>query len=108
MTCGKDGILLTQVTKHAARRIHERLGIPLKSVERVAQLAFENGVERRHTTGGLRRYLDALWWGDTPKDGIVVYHRTVYIFDKGILVTVLPLPKRYYAEAKKLLVGSTQ
>lgn len=90
-----------RVSRHAAQRTRERLGLPKKSVERNAQRAFENGVDRLSTTGKLRRYLDAVWWGDTPKDGIRVYHRNVYIFNDGILVTVMDLPRRYYEAADR-------
>ena len=83
------------------KRTRERLGIPKKSAERNAQRAIKSGVSRLHTSGKLRRYLDALWWSDTPKDGICVYHRNVYVFNKGVLVTVMALPKRYYVAADK-------
>ena len=93
-----DGI----VTGHAVQRSRERLGIPKKSVERNARKALEHGVHRLKATGKLRRYLDYLWWhGKTPMDGICVYHRNVYIFAQGILVTVFPLPKIYHEAADK-------
>ena len=93
---------MSQVTRHATRRSRERLGIPKKTVNVNANKALRNGVHRERTTGLLRRYLDALWWADTPKDGIRVYHRNVYIFDGDVLITVIPLPRRYHAAADKL------
>lgn len=82
--------------------MHKRLGIPKKSVDATAEKALRFGVARRDVKAGLRRYLDMLWWSSTPKNNIRIYNRNVYIFDDNILVTVLPLPKRYHASADKL------
>lgn len=92
---------MSQVTRHAAHRLRERLGIPKRGVSANAEKALRSGIHRRNTTGPLRRYLDALWWADTPKNNIRVYHRNVYIFDGDVLITIIPLPRRYHAAADK-------
>lgn len=91
-----------KVSRHAKRRTRERLGLPTKAAHTNAQKALQHGFHRWECHTGLRRYLDFLYHqtGDNPD--VVVYHRHVYIFANGTLITVLNLPQKYFARADKL------
>jgi hypothetical protein len=70
------------VTRHAEHRTRERVGIPKKAVRRAAAKALTQGIKRTDTEGGLRRYLDWLYWrGNGGADNIVVYGDKVYLFN---------------------------
>lgn len=84
------------VTTHADRRIRERVGVPRSAVRRLASKARTDGIERRETTGSLRRYLDSLYhYNGTANSTIYVWGDKVFIFVDKALVTVLNLPNRF-------------
>lgn len=84
-----------RVSRHADRRIRERVGIPRSAVKRMAAKARAEGVRRQDTQGSLRRYLDALYHYNEEADAIVVYAEKVWIFSGTTLITVLDLHQRY-------------
>ena len=43
------------VTKHAKQRIKQRCGVNKKSADRMAKIAYENGVKHSELTGNLRK-----------------------------------------------------
>lgn len=83
------------VTRHADRRMRERLGVPRSAVRRVAERAMRDGMCREDFHGSLRRYLDALYYYNETANNIRVWAEKVYIFHDKSLITVLDLPKRY-------------
>ena len=92
------------VTRHAERRTRERVGIPKKSVRRAAAKAITQGVKRTETDGGLRRYLDWLYWrGNGEANNIVVYGDKVYLFGNDTLITVLNVPTPHMKQAARLM-----
>ena len=92
------------VTRHAERRTRERVGIPKKAVRRAAARAMTQGVKRVETDGGLRRYLDWLYWhGNGSVNNIVVYGDKVYLFNDDTLVTVLNVPTAHAKQAVKIM-----
>jgi hypothetical protein len=80
------------VTKHAEKRMRERMGINKRSVQKVAQKALEQGLSHSETKGQLRRYLDkqAIVFGWKCKWRISDNNIFAFTFD-DILMTVLPL-----------------
>lgn len=83
------------VTRHAADRTHERLGIPKKAADKIAAKAFECGIRREEISGSLRRYLDHLYSQHYTANNIRVFTYYIYIFCEDTLVTVEPLPQKY-------------
>lgn len=83
------------VTRHAADRTHERLGIPKKATDKIAAKAFECGIRREEISGSLRRYLDHLYSQHYTANNIRVFTYYIYIFCEDTLVTVEPLPQKY-------------
>lgn len=83
------------VTRHAADRTHERLGIPKKATDKIAAKAFECGIRREEISGSLRRYLDHLYSQHYTANNIRIFTYYIYIFCEETLVTVEPLPQKY-------------
>jgi len=91
----------SEVTRHANKRIRQRIGIPKGAVERNADKALRSGVPRTEYGGQLRRYLDSLYFRyGCAADNIMTYNDHVYVFNGGILITVLHLPSRYLKAAQ--------
>ena len=91
------------VTKHGNKRSRERIGIPKKAVDRNAKNALENGLTHGQTRGGLKRYLDFLYFhGNGEANNMRVYGDHVYLFHDEILITVLNVPPEYRKQAAKL------
>ena len=92
------------VTRHAEHRTRERVGIPKKAVRRAAAKALTKGIKRTETEGGLRRYLDWLYWrGNGGANTIVVYGDKVYLFNDYTLITVLNVPTAHAKQAARLM-----
>lgn len=92
------------VTRHAERRTRERVGIPKKAVRRAAAKAITEGIRRTETDGGLRRYLDWLYWrGNGGASNIMVYGDKVYLFNDDTLITVLNVPPAHMKQAARLM-----
>ena len=81
-----------RVTKHAEKRMRERLGINKGSVGKAAQSAFDRGAKYEDTTGKLRHFLDEkiICYGN--KSIYRIYGEWLYVFSgDGFLVTIVPL-----------------
>ena len=50
---------MTTVTKHGAKRLKERCGVPKRAVQRNAQTAYEKGLNYENATGKLKKYIDS-------------------------------------------------
>lgn len=92
------------MTTHATKRTRKRLGIPKKSAESNAERALLYGVHQEETKGALRRFLDgaAQQHADNMANNVRIYHRSVYVFNDDVLITVFPLRKKYLAAADAL------
>ena len=76
------------------------MGVPRSAARRLAAKARTDGIERKDTSGSLRRYLDHLYWyNDTANSSIYVWSEKVFIFVDQALVTVLNLPTRFRSTA---------
>jgi hypothetical protein len=81
------------VTRHAEKRIHERLGLPKKAAQAEAERARVNGLHISATSGALRRYLDKLHHVYQKGADYRVMPSGIYVFISEVLVTVLPVPQ---------------
>lgn len=90
------------VTKHGKKRVRQRLGLNKKSVEKQAQKALDYGVSHREATGKLCQYMNGVFLMNYKPANMRVYNRMLYLFRDNKLITVLPLPNRYWAQADKL------
>ena len=92
-----------KITKHAEKRIRQRVGVPKGSVEETAKKALDFGLKHAETAGGLHRYIDALFLSHGVANNVRIYGQKVYLFCRETLITVMPLPTKYFAAAKKCL-----
>ena len=79
------------------------MGIPKKAVERAAEKALEHGLTHAETCGGLKKYLDWLFFkaGGQPRN-FRVYGDKVFIFQEKRLITVLNVPPEHRKQAARL------
>lgn len=86
------------ITRHASKRLRERVGIPKKSANGQAEKALRYGRSRTLYTGSVRKYLDLLWHRGQQLGGatdIIVYANSVYLFAGKYMITMWPLPKKF-------------
>lgn len=87
------------VTRHAEKRIRQRLGINKKATERNAEKALQCGVTHAEATGQLCKYLDGIFLRN---------YKPTNLFRDTKLITVLPLPRNLWKLADKLQVRSKE
>lgn len=85
---------MTTVTKHGAKRLKERCGVPKRAVQRNAQTAYEKGLSYENATGKLKKYIDSKNESTQITD-VRIWNGNVYVFFGEALLTVYPLPKKY-------------
>lgn len=82
------------VSDHAEHRLRERLHLNKKSIQRVAENAFDRGARYCETTGAMRRVLDRQTERYGEDREWRVYGEWLYSFSThGVLITVLPVGK---------------
>lgn len=85
---------MVTISEHGEMRAVERLGIPRRSVARMAARAFAIGIEREQTRGDLRRYLDGKFHNGRGATTLRVHGQSVYVFGvDGTFVTTFRLPR---------------
>lgn len=95
---------MATVTKHGAKRIKERLGLPKKAVEKNAAMALEHGLSHSECKGDLKRYIDGLYFqhGSGSKYRIYNHHIYCFTFNTNKLITTMDLPPKLHKLADKL------
>lgn len=87
--------LSVQVTRHARKRVHERLGLPTRAVVRAAARALRSGLGCDDVRGELRRYLNGK--ATINAEVMRVHNGAVYAFaldgDVAHLITAWPLKR---------------
>lgn len=98
---------MVQLTNHAEKRLKERNGLNKKSMQRIADRAYDKGVPRKKTKGRLRKWIDKAYYKtETPMD-VKLYGDKLYIFTADgnkALVTVLFVPQDLMKDADKMIV----
>lgn len=91
------------ITKHAKKRIRERMGVQKKSVDSVANKAYAKGLTHGETKGNLNKFISGVI-GKNHRVGaeVRVYAEKVFLFNDTKLITVLPLPTDLRSAANKL------
>ena len=91
------------VTRHAARRMKERLGANKRAVLRIAQNAYTRGARYCEATGAMRRYLDKqIEHAGRGDYDWRMYQEHIFAFAPcGALVTVIELGKTMKKGVKK-------
>lgn len=92
------------MTNHSIQRTKDRVGLSKKIAVKNAQKALEFGITHAECKAGLKRYLDGLYLSNGNANNMRIYHRYVYLFRDNRLITILPLPHKFYDLADKLQV----
>lgn len=95
--------MAVEVSKHAEQRLHERSGLNHKSVQRMAEKAFENGITHSQTKGNLCKWVSGLYFNNKKANNIRLYGDKAYIFCGNVLVTVLQIPSNLRNDMKSLV-----
>lgn len=82
-----------EITRHAEQRMRERLGLNKKSIERIAQRAFDEGIRHSETKGRLNKWITSVYFKNESANNIRLYGNTLFIFDGNKLVTVYYIPR---------------
>lgn len=90
------------ITKHSVKRTKDRVGLSKKLTEKNAQKALEYGITHAEAKAGLKRFMDKLYLTNNNGNNMRIYHRYVYVFRNNTLITILPLPTKFYDLADKL------
>lgn len=81
-----------KVSKHAEQRMRERCGLNKKSIERIAQKAYNKGIKHESTKGRLNKWITGVYFKNTKANNIRLYGDMLYIFCDNVLVTVFQIP----------------
>lgn len=90
------------VTKHAKKRMKQRCGLKEKSSDRIAKIAYENGLRHGDCTGNLKKWVDSLYFKERTANQIRLYSDKAYIFTGAKLITVIQIPHNLVKEVDKL------
>lgn len=87
---------------HARDRIQERCGINKASCDRIAKIAFDNGLTHAEATGQLKAYITKTFCRNESANNIRIYAEKVWIFANVELVNFkLPPGSFCIAQGKK-------
>ena len=94
---------MVEVTKHAEERLIERCGLNKKSVQRIADKAYNNGIRHGQTKGHLKKWVDGLYFTNKTANNIRLYGDKAFIFTNERLITVIQIPSNLRNDMKVLL-----
>lgn len=92
-----------EISMHAAERLKERCGLNKKSMQRIAQKAFDEGIRHGQTKGRLNKWVTGLYYNNQNANNIRIYGDKAYIFCGEILVTVIQIPADLTRDFKKMV-----
>lgn len=88
----KEITLSVIVTQHAYERAKERLNWKRSVVDKMAIIAYTEGVGHNKMKGTLSRYITKLWHTNKEANNIRIYGETIFFFSHNILITLYQLP----------------
>ena len=91
------------ITQHAKQRMKERCGFNRKSQERMARIAFNEGITHAQTKGRLNKWITSLYFRNKNANNIRIYGDNAYIFADETLVTVIHVPLNLKKDFESLL-----
>ena len=85
---------MVTVSKHAVRRLKERCGLNKRSVQRMADKAFTDGIRHSDTRGRLNKWVTSLYFYNRTADNITS--------EKPFFILSLTLPAFCAADRRPL------
>lgn len=93
-----------KISHHAKQRLKERCGLQEKSLDRMAQRAFEQGVTHAQTKGRLNKWITKLYFKNQTASNIRVCGEKCYLFDRNeTLITVMDIPNGLKKDLKEMI-----
>lgn len=83
---------IVTVSKHAEQRMKERCGLNKKSIQRMAEKAYTDGISHRNTKGSLNKWVTKVYFKSQKANNIRLYGDTAFLFHNDILITVIQIP----------------
>lgn len=89
-----EGTNAARVSKHGAKRIRSRMGIPKKSVDNQFRIALEKGLRHCDTQGNLKKWMTRQTLGYGKKGIHCILHNGHCFITHNFetLITVIPIP----------------
>jgi len=94
---------MVDVSDHAARRLRERCGLNKKSIQRIADKAFNDGIRHSETRGRLNKWVTSLFFYNRSANNIRIYGDKAYIFTKNTLITVIQIPTDLFKNVRVMV-----
>lgn len=91
-----------KLSHHAKKRMKERCGLNKKAAERLAIIAFTQGLTHAELRGRVKRYVDYLYLKEQRANAIKIYGNEIFLFRGNMLITVLDLPSRFTRSVQQL------
>ena len=83
---------MIQISRHAEKRLRERNGLNKKSMQRMVEKAYSEGIRMKDTNGKLNKWMYSMLDKRNKVNRVVIYGHQVYLFAGNILVTVFDVP----------------
>ena len=80
------------VTRHAEDRMHQRSGLKKKSLQRLADRAYDRGTPRAELKSEIRHWVDHRYETHDQNTDLRVYGDKLYVFCEHRMVTLIQLP----------------
>lgn len=81
------------ITRHARKRIKERMGLPKKAIHRHMYKVIQSGIHQDQMIGRLREYaILVIESHDNNCNSTLLYGHHLFLFNDSVLVTVLDVP----------------
>ena len=88
------------LTKHAIDRARDRLSLSEKSLQRLSEKAFFEGIKHGDTKGKLNRFISRKYFNNPAATNIRIYGEVIYFFSSDFtLMTLYQIPN----EIKKVV-----
>lgn len=94
---------MVKVSAHAEKRLKERCGLNKKSIQRIAEKAYTEGVKHSHTKGQLNKWVTELYFYNKTANNIRLYGDKAYIFTGSFLITVIQIPADLFNKKSALI-----
>lgn len=93
-----------KISNHAKQRLKERCGLQKKSLDRMAQRAFEQGIAHAQTKGRLNKWITKLYFQHRTASKVRIYGEKCYLFDRNeTLITVMDIPNDLKKALKEMI-----
>lgn len=88
------------ITNHAYERAKERLSWNARTLDRMAERAFLEGVMHKDTKGSLNKYVAKLWFKYKHTNNVRIHGENIYFFSNNTLITLYQLPNELRKHVK--------